>query len=316
MYRNNLPQLTGKPFITDGGIETVLLFQQGIDLPCFAAFDVLKNEEHCAWLRQYFLDFIDLASHYHTGLILEAVTWRASKDWAAQIGYNEHELAQFIHKAVHLLEDVRSQSKHRDVDLVISGCIGPRGDGYSPTNMMTARQAEDYHSHQIGVFKETAADMVTALTLNYIDEAVGLAKAAKAADMPAAIAFTVETDGRLPTGDSLQAAIETVELETDASPAYYMINCAHPTHFASVLTGDGLWLQRIRGIRANASRCSHEELDNATELDAGNPQELGMQIKELRARLKNLNVLGGCCGTDIRHIGEIAKACFSAGNIN
>ena len=316
MYRNNLPQLTGKPFLTDGGIETVLLFQQGIELPCFAAFDVLKNEEHCAWLKQYFLDFIDLASHYHTGLILEAITWRASKDWAAQIGYSEKELVHFIHKAVHLLEEVRNESRDRDIDLVISGCIGPRGDGYSPTNMMTARQAEDYHSHQIGVFKETAADMVTALTLNYIDEAVGLAKAAKAVNMPAAIAFTVETDGRLPTGDSLQAAIETVELETDASPAYYMINCAHPTHFISVLSGNEPWLQRIRGIRANASSCSHEELDNATELDAGDPQELGMQFKELRSKLKNLNVLGGCCGTDIRHIGEIAKACFSAKSIN
>ena len=315
MHRNNLPQLTGKPFITDGGIETVLLFQQGIELPCFAAFDVLKNEEHCAWLRQYFLDFIDLASHYQTGLILEAITWRASKDWATQIGYSENELNHFIHKAVRLLEDVRNESTHRDIDLVISGCIGPRGDGYSPTNMMSVQQAEDYHSHQIGVLKDTAADMVTALTLNYIEEAVGLAQAAKSADMPAAIAFTVETDGRLPTGDSLQTAIETVEQETNGAPAYYMINCAHPTHFAGVLAAEQPWVQRIRGIRANASACSHEELDNATELDAGDPQELGRQFKDLRTKLKNLNVLGGCCGTDIRHIGEIAKACFSATSI-
>ena len=175
---------------------------------------------------------------------------------------------------------------------------------------MSANEAEDYHSHQIGVLKDTAADLVTALTLNYVEEAIGIARAAKAARIPAVIAFTLETDGRLPTGDSLQAAIEEVELRTDAAPAYYMINCAHPTHFESVLVGDGEWLQRIRGIRANASCRSHEELDNATELDDGNPQELGMQFQELRSKLKNLNVLGGCCGTDIRHIGEIAKACF------
>lgn len=311
MYRNNLPQLTGKPFLTDGGIETVLVFQQGIELPCFAAFDVLRNEEHCAWLRQYFLDFIDLASQHQAGLILEAVTWRASKDWAQQLGYSEIELAECIHKAVTLLENVRNESMDKDIDLVISGCMGPRGDGYSPTHQMSADQAEDYHSHQIGIFNDTAADMVTALTLNYINEAVGLARAAKAAKIPAAIAFTVETNGHLPSGDSLQQAIETVEQETDASPSYYMINCAHPTHFKSVLNEEEDWVQRVRGIRANASRCSHKELDNATELDAGDPKDLAMQFKQLRTTLKNLNILGGCCGTDIRHISEIAKACFS-----
>lgn len=311
MYRAELPQLSGKPFLTDGGIETVLVFQQGIELPCFAAFDILKNQNHCAWLRQYFLDFVDLANYFDAGLILEAVTWRASKDWAHQLGYSESELSHAIHKAVSLLEEVRHLSKDKNIDLVISGCLGPRGDGYNPTHCMSANQAEDYHAHQIGILKDTAADMVTALTLNYIDEAVGVARAAEAADLPIAISFTVETDGKLPTGDSLQSAIETVEQQTNCSPAYYMVNCAHPTHFNSVLKGQGEWLNRIRGVRANASQCSHEELDNATELDAGDPHDLGKQFQQLRLKLKNLNVLGGCCGTDIRHIGEIAKACFS-----
>ncbi len=311
MYRSELPQLSGKPFLTDGGIETVLVFQQGIELPCFAAFDVLKNQNHCAWLRQYFLDFVDLASYFNAGLILEAVTWRASKDWAQQLGYSDSELSHAIHKAVALLEEVRNASQDKNIDLVISGCLGPRGDGYNPVHCMSANQAEDYHSHQIGIFKGTAADMVTALTLNYIDEAVGVARAAETASIPVAISFTVETDGKLPTGDSLQSAIETVEEQTNGSPAYYMVNCAHPTHFFSVLKGQGEWLNRIRGVRANASRCSHEELDNATELDAGDPHDLGKQFQQLRSKLRNLNVLGGCCGTDIRHIGEIAKACFS-----
>ena len=314
MYRNDLPQLSGKPFLTDGGIETVLVFQQGIELPCFAAFDVLKNQNHCAWLRQYFLDFVDLASYFNAGLILEAVTWRASKDWAQQLGYSDAELSHAIHKAVSLLEEVRNSSSDKNIDLVISGCLGPRGDGYNPAFCMSADQAEDYHSHQIGVFKDTAADMVTALTLNYIDEAIGVARAAEAVGIPVAISFTVETDGKLPTGDSLQSAIEIVEQQTNSSPAYYMVNCAHPTHFFSILEGHGEWLSKIRGVRANASRCSHEELDNATELDAGDPQDLGKQFRELRSKLNNLNVLGGCCGTDIRHIGEIAKACFGNNN--
>ena len=289
----------------------MLVFQQGIELPCFAAFDILKDQNHRAWLRQYFLDFVDLASYFRSGLILEAITWRASKDWAQQLGYSDSELNHAIHSAVALLEDVRSASKDKKIDLVISGCIGPRGDGYSPSYCMTADEAEEYHAHQIGILKETAADMVTALTINYVDEAIGITRAAEAAAMPVAISFTVETDGKLPTGESLQSAIEMVEQQTTKVPAYYMINCAHPTHFISVLNGNGEWLNRIRGVRANASRCSHEELDNATELDAGDPQDLGKQFLQLRSKLKNLNVLGGCCGTDIRHIGEIAKACFS-----
>ena len=232
MYRNKLPQLSGKPFLTDGGIETVLMFQQGIELPCFAAFDVLKDENHCAWLRQYFLDFVDLASYFNAGLILEAVTWRASRDWAQQLGYSDSELSRAIHHAVALLEEVRDTSKDKKIDLVISGCLGPRGDGYSPAYRMTAAEAQEYHAHQIGVFKETSADMITALTLNYIDEAIGITRAAEAVGMPVAISFTVETDGKLPTGESLQTAIEKVEEHTGNAPAYYMVNCAHPTHFS------------------------------------------------------------------------------------
>jgi homocysteine S-methyltransferase len=173
---------------------------------------------------------------------------------------------------------------------------------------MTAEEAERYHSAQVRTFSETAADMVSALTMTYVEEAVGIARAARAAGMPAAISFTVETDARLPSGQALGEAIEQADAETDGGVAYFMINCAHPTHFADVLEADEPWADRIRGLRANASAKSHAELDEAEELDEGDPVELGAQYRALRPRLRNLNVVGGCCGTDHRHIAEICRA--------
>jgi homocysteine S-methyltransferase len=193
---------------------------------------------------------------------------------------------------------------------VISGCVGPRGDGYNPTALMSIEAAESYHAEQIGVFGDTAADLVTAITMNYVEEAIGITRAARRAGVPAVISFTVETDGRLPTGDTLPAAIERVDTETAAYPAYYMINCAHPTHFERVLDGTQPWAQRVRGLRANASRQSHAELNEATVLDIGDPVELGREYVELKRRLPRLNVMGGCCGTDPRHIEQIAAACL------
>ena len=196
--------------------------------------------------------------------------------------------------------------------MVISGCVGPRGDGYNPATLMSAAEAHAYHSEQIDIFRDTAADMVTAITMTYPEEAIGIARAGQAAGMPVAIAFTVETDGKLPTGATLKDAIRAVDDATAGAPAYYMINCAHPTHFSDALEDGGSWVSRLRGIRANASRKSHAELDEATELDAGDPMELGALYRDLRHRFGHINVLGGCCGTDHRHIGEICKACAPA----
>ena len=151
--------------------------------------------------------------------------------------------------------------------------------------------------------------MVTAITMTHVGEAVGVVRAAEAAGLPVAISFTVETDGRLPTGQPLGEAIEAVDAATGALPAYYMINCAHPTHFAHELGADGGWTGRVRGLRANASCRSHAELDAATDLDAGDPAQLGRQYAELRRLLPQLTVLVGCCCTDLRHVEAIARAC-------
>lgn len=310
-YRSTLPQLEEDFFMTDGGIETTLVFLDGQELPHFAAFHLCKTQEGESVLRKYFRTYGELAKKFNTGLILETATWRANADWGKKLGYSTEALAEMNRKSVRLLEEIRNEYETDRTPVVISGCIGPRGDGYIPGTAMSAREAEDYHRVQVETFADTVADLVTAITINYAEEAVGIARAAKQANMPVVISFTVETDGNLPTGQPLGDAIKQVDDTTAGYPAYFMINCAHPSHFDHVVDGGEPWAVRIRGLRANASRMSHAELNEVSELDAGNPTELGHNYAALKThKLKRLNVMGGCCGTDHRHVEQIAIACL------
>jgi S-methylmethionine-dependent homocysteine/selenocysteine methylase len=309
-YRDRLPHLdSARPFIADGGLETTLIFHRGIDLPCFAAFDLLKDDAGRAELRAYFEPYVAIARERGVGVVLDTATWRANPDWADELGYSLDELDDVNRRAVELAEEIRAAAEDRRTAIVINGVVGPRGDGYNPTELMSAQDAERYHARQVETFAATAADMVTAVTMTYPEEAIGVVRAAQAAGMPVAISFTVETDGRLPNGQALKDAVEQVDAETGGAAAYFMINCAHPTHFASVLESeDGAWLDRIRGLRANASTKSHAELDEADELDEGDPVTLGADHRALRERLRSVSVLGGCCGTDHRHVAAVSGA--------
>ena len=300
-----LPQLSNGAFITDGGVETTLIFHQGIDLPEFAAFVLLDDPDGVRALREYFLPYVEIARERGVGIVLDTPTWRANPDWGDRLGYSEQALADVNRRGVDLLEQLR-EAAGAAPPIVLSGCVGPRGDGYRVDDAMTADEAERYHAAQVRVFADTAADLVSALTMTYAGEAVGVVRAAADAGIPAVVSFTVETDGRLPSGQSLREAIEQVDEETDSAPAYFMVNCAHPTHFAHVLAPPESWLERIRGVRANASKMSHAELDEAEKLDDGDPVELARDYRDLRERLPNLNVLGGCCGTDHRHVRELS----------
>jgi S-methylmethionine-dependent homocysteine/selenocysteine methylase len=308
-YRVRLPQLSDRVFLTDGGMETTLIFHDKIDLPLFASFDLLKDARGTEQVRRYYARYARLARDAGLGFVLESPTWRANIDWAGKLGYDGTRLADINRKAIEVMLEMRAEFETPRSPMVISGNIGPRGDGYRPEALMSAQEAEDYHGEQIDVFAATAADLVSGFTLNYANEAIGIARAAKAAGMPVVISLTVETDGHLPTGQSLKDAIEEIDTETGRAPAYYMINCAHPTHFDGALQNGEAWLQRVRGIRANASTRSHAELDQATDLDAGDPVALGRQYADLRRKLKHITVLGGCCGTDFRHVEQICFAC-------
>lgn len=309
-YRNRLPQLDGGLFLSDGGIETTLIYLDGFELPYFAAFHLLRDETGTEGLRAYFRRHAQVARAAGAGFIFESPTWRASPDWAAKLGYTPGKLEAANRRSIQMMHELRAEFESERSPMVVSGCIGPRGDGYVAGEAMSPEEAQAYHGPQIRIYAEEDADQITAITMTNINEAIGVTRAAQKAGIPVAISFTVETDGTLPAGDRLGDAIAAVDAATARGPAYYMVNCAHPDHFADVLKGE--WVKRIGGIRANASRCSHAELDVATELDAGNPVELGALYADLRARFPQINVLGGCCGTDHRHIEAISSACLEA----
>jgi S-methylmethionine-dependent homocysteine/selenocysteine methylase len=309
-YRNNLPQLSRASFITDGGLETTLIFHDGFDLPYFAAFGLLKQPLGRSAIEKYYQEYLSIAKKYQVGFILESPTWRSNPDWGEKLGYSKEDLWAINQEWIEILQQIRRNFNDEEMLIVISGCVGPRGDGYNPAFKMSAQEAETYHSYQIDAFSQACADQVSAMTIAYSQEAIGIVRAAQKADIPVVISFTLEMDGRLPSGESLVEAIQAVDAETNFGAAYFMINCAHPTHFENVLKQDGAWKSRLRGIRANASRLSHAELDEMETLDEGNPLELGQQYGSLSAMLPHASVWGGCCGTDHRHVEAISRVCI------
>ena len=302
-----LPELGGSPFLTDAGLETCLIFHDGFELPQFASFTLLDDPRGTEALKAYYRKFLKLADELGAGFVLDAPSWRASPDWGETLGYDQTRLAKANRGGIELIAGLRGEMNAAHA-IALNLPVGPRGDGYAPGQMMSATEARDYHAWQIGVAADAGAELVTALTMTYLEEAQGIAAAARDSGLKAVVSFTVETDGRLPTGMTLAEAVRRTD-DAVGDVAYYMINCAHPSHFAAVLDDPDL-SARIGGLRANASRMSHAELDEATELDEGNPADLASEYRDMLGALPHLCVLGGCCGTDHRHVEAIARACL------
>jgi len=311
-HRHRLPEVLDRLTITDAGLETWLVFHRGVDLPHFAAFDLLRHADGVALMRDWYRRFGHIARAHGQALLLESPTWRANPDWGRRLGYDAPALDAANRAAIALMCELRDEFEAPDLPVVVCGNLGPRGDGYVADQRMTAAEAADYHQVQIDSFAATAADMVSVFTMNYVDEAIGVATAARRAGLPVAVSFTVETDGRLPSGDTLADAIRRTDDATGGAPLHYMINCAHPTHFDRVLAAGGDWVGRIRGVRANASCKSHAELEASTELDAGDADDLAGRYLGLRGALPALRIVGGCCGTDDRHVAAMAVALATA----
>jgi homocysteine S-methyltransferase len=280
------------------------VFRRGVDLPHFAAFPLVETTEGRALLSEYLEPYLALGRRLSLPVVVDTPTWRANVDWGARLGYDPIRLAAINRRSVEL---VRGLATAAAVDHVVNGVIGPRGDGYVVGQTMSAGEAAAYHGLQARAFAEAGADMITAVTMTYAEEGIGIARAAAAVGVPCVVSFTVETDGALPSGESLADAVARVDASTTTRPAYYMVNCAHPSHFAAQLQ-PGPWLDRVMGIRANASACSHAELDEATELDRGDIDELAMWYVRLAGVLPALRVVGGCCGTDDEHVTAIAAS--------
>jgi S-methylmethionine-dependent homocysteine/selenocysteine methylase len=308
-YRHRLPHLHGNtPLLTDGGLETTLIFHDHLDLPHFASFTLLQSESGRAHLRQYFERYITIAQAHDVGMVLEAPTWRANADWGKRLGYDATALDTANRTAIHMLAELRHEHERPGQPMIISGNLGPRGDGYRVDTHMSVGEAAPSHAAQIASFAASEADLVSAFTMNYVEEAIGVVQAARRLAMPVVISFTVEVDGRLPSGETLAHAIQRTDMLTEGYVAYFMVNCAHPQHIWPAMPSDAAWVNRIGGLRANASRCSHAELDAATELDAGDPQELGQLYAQMCRQFPKVQIVGGCCGTDDRHITAIIAA--------
>ncbi|MCP5036683.1 MAG: homocysteine S-methyltransferase [Rhodobacteraceae bacterium] len=301
---SDLPQLAdGALWLSWAGMETDLIFNQGVDLPGFASFPLLETDTGRAMLWDYYTRLLDLGEALGCGMFLDSVTWVANRDRAAELGYDAQQLVDVNLEAIRLMDAAR---KGRGA--ILSAQIGPRYDGYAPETAMSIQTAEAYHAEQVNTLAGSGADLLTASTLTSANEAAAIARAASHHELPVAISFTVETDGCLPDGMPLSQAILEVDAASNGEPAYYLVNCAHPEHLAPAFD-NGAWMKRLRGVVANASRASHAELDNAEKLDDGNPAELGQEMAALRATYPQFTILGGCCGTDFRHLEAIGSAC-------
>ena len=300
---NRIDRLAGaeQPWLTDGGLETTLIFEDGLDLPHFAAYILYETTEGRAALARYAERYLKLASRSAPGFLLGTATWRTNMGWAGQLGHDEFAVRRINAEAVALARGARDAWERDDFPILVDGIIGPAGDGYAPGRPLDPAEAEALHRPQIEALAGAGADLVSVLTMTQPGEAAGVARAARAAGIPAVISFTVETDGTLPDGSMLEEAVAAVDREAGDAVLWYGVNCAHPTHFRDRLAGD--WVRRIGLVRANASAKSHAELDEATELDEGDPVDFGVLHGDLARALPGLRVIGGCCGTDHRHVG-------------
>ncbi|MGO4328544.1 homocysteine S-methyltransferase family protein [Cupriavidus sp. 2TAF22] len=305
---HSLPRLGGPLYLTDGGLETTLVFLEGIELPCFAAFPLVLTDEGRQRLGHYFAPYLRTAAERGLGFILDTPTWRANPDWGKRLGFSPQAIADANRRSAAWAAGLGQAHATATTHIVINGVVGPRGDGYEVSARMSDAEAQQYHALQIEALCDAGVDMITAVTMTYPEEAIGIVRAARAVNAPVVVSFTVETDGRLPSGDALGEAIGRVDRDTADGPLYYMINCAHPSHFDGVVSGGTGWAGRIGGVRANASTKSHAELDESDTLDPGDPADLAGRYLGLCRHLKQLAVVGGCCGTDHRHIVAICDA--------
>ena len=292
MAKAERPDMRGKLMTTGGGFETWMQYVDGFELRHFCGFELLNDARGLSCLRDYHRKIVEAAVANEFGVINEGLHYRASRDWGDITGYSREGLEEINIRGVEFYRDFVREYASPETPMLIGGAIGPQGD--------------DYHSEQILTFRKAGVDHVTAMTFSSVEEAIGLARAAKSADMPVVVSFIASNRGRLRGGETLEEAITRVDAATGNTPKYYMINCTHPTEFEPGLT-PGDWTLRLGGFMPNAVAMETLDLCKLGHLEDGDPRELGAQMAGLALRFPHINVWGGCCGTDGRHIGEITR---------
>jgi S-methylmethionine-dependent homocysteine/selenocysteine methylase len=307
-------QRDGQLFLTDGGIETEIMYKWGFDLPHFAMYPLLDNADATAAMRGMYRRYLDVVAKHGLSALMGGLDYRASPDWGALLGYSREGLAEANLRSITFLRELATEYGDNIPQILIAGYVGPRGDAYKVNRTMTEAEAEDYHAVQLATLKAGDVDLAWAFTFNNIPEAIGAARAAARIEVPLAISFTVDGTSRLKSGPSLAEAVETVDAETgEAAPAFYTLNCSHPVEFEPGLT-PGAWIGRVRGFRPNASKKDKIALCKLGHLEEGDPFELGCLMGDLARRYLHMDIWGGCCGTGDVHLDEIARNVIAARN--
>ena len=293
-------------YLCEGGSETEIMYKYGFEFPHFAVFELLKNPKAVAKLKRMYRSYFDIVSKNKMCALVGGLDYRASPDWGNLLGYSSTGLADVNHQCIDFLRNIASEYSTEIETTLIQGLIGPRGDAYETNHTITADEAQDYHSVQLETLKSANVDLASALTFNSVAEAIGVARAAADIGIPLSISFVLNSESNLGSGHSLQDAITTVDTETNGSIAFYMINCCHPIEYEPAVNDQTGWMERIRGVRPNASKMDKISLCKIGHLEDGNPDELGQQVGDLIDRYPHIDILGGCCGTWDRHLDQIA----------
>lgn len=302
------PMGSGEIFLTEGGSETEILYRHGFELPEFAMFPLLDDPRAAAAMRAMFCAQLDVAAEFGLSFLLSGLDYRASPDWGAKLGYSPAALAEANLAAIGFLREIAEGYHGQIPQLLIGGILGPRGDAYGLNRDITTESAEDYHAVQLETLKAAEVDFACALTFNNAPEAIGAARAASKIGVPLSISLTLDSTHRLKSGPSLAEAIAEIDAEAgEHAPDFYLLNCSHPLEYEPAIE-PGDWIARLRGVRPNASKMEKLALCKLGHLEAGDPVELGRQVRDLSERHPHMDVFGGCCGTGDRHLREIAKA--------
>lgn len=299
-------QQNGRFYLSEGGTETELMYKYGFELPQFALYPLLNNHDATSTMRGMFRSYLDVVARNEMNALMGGLDYRASPDWGKLLGYSPAGLAEANHQSIDFLRELAAEYVSDINEILIQGLIGPRGDAYERNTKITVNEAEDYHSVQLNTLKDANVDLALAITFNNVPESIGVARAAVKLGVPLAISLTLDTHSRLNSGPSLEEAITRIDAETGQSPEFYLINCSHPLEYEPAIT-PGNWINRIRGVRPNASKMDKISLCKIGHLEDGDPEELGNLCGGLARRYPHMDIWGGCCGTWDTHIHEIAK---------
>lgn len=292
-------------FVAGWGTETWLQYVDGFELRHFCAFELLDDPKGYDCIADYTDKVAAAAASNGFGAIIDGIHYRASPDWGDLIGYSRDALRDVNRRGIELYREIAGRYETDETPMLVGAAIGPRGDAYETGHKMDMAEAEDYHAQQIDMLKDAGADLVTAATFSSPTEAAGLVRAAAAAGVPVAVSF-IAKGGKLSGGETLSEAIGMVDDATDGAALHFTINCTHPTEFEAGLS-DGAWTRRLGGFLPNAVAMELLSLCRLGHLEDGDPVELGGQMADLARRFPHARIWGGCCGTDARHIAEIAR---------